>query len=144
MQVSGQGSGAAQSGRRFALASDGTEISAPLPIKLVDKAVFEGKPRIPLEDAVRWALDTLCMAGIGPRDAPSAAAWSLREWARSSRRASTDFFRVYVCGVLSPRDSAKKTYMEGMGSGGQSEIGRLLGPDPDGEDGPVVYGRAAG
>ena len=74
------------------------------------------KPCIDVGQAIRWAFDHLEGDWLQPRDAPSVGAWSLREWARSSPLARSDFYRLFAAKMLaipaqdglSPRRLSKK------------------------------------
>ena len=58
---------------------------------LVDPALFVGKWVHPLE-AIGWVANNLAFGGLTPTDAPSADAWDLLCWARSSKG---DFRKTY-------------------------------------------------
>ena len=75
-------------------------------VEMVPKSVFEGKGGVPIEDLVRWVLETYYVVDIRPEDAPNAAAWAMRRWAASGKRSERIFFRHIVPKFLASRDVA--------------------------------------
>jgi len=81
-----------------------------------DFRAIKRKPRIKIGQAIRWAFDHLEGEWVRPKDAPSIGAWSLREWARSSAAARTEFYRMFAAKLLAipgedesiPRQMSKK------------------------------------
>ena len=65
-----------------------------------DFRAVKRKPRVKIGQAIRWAFDHLEGDWVRPRDAPSIGAWSLREWARSSAAARTEFYRMFAAKLL--------------------------------------------
>ena len=58
------------------------------------------KPRIRIGQAIRWVFDNLEGDWVRPKDAPSAGAWSLRQWARSSTATRAEFYRIFAVRLL--------------------------------------------
>lgn len=102
----------------------------------VDLGALRGKPAVSVAQAAAWVFEYLDADWIIPADAPSAGAWSLREWAQSSLAARGDFYRLF----------ATKSVMQMQGKTRQAETDddvydravaeRLFGPgtgDPKAE-----------
>jgi len=88
---------------RHALSS----VSAPSPD---DVEALKTKPSISTMDAARWVFDHLDGDWIKPADAPSAGAWSLREWARTNTATRTEFYRMFGIKLLTPAQEKYERY----------------------------------
>jgi hypothetical protein len=71
------------------------------PFTKTDFRAISRKACIKIGQAIRWAFDHLEGDWLQPRDAPSIGAWSLREWARSSPTARTEFYRLFAAKMSS-------------------------------------------
>lgn len=79
----------------------------------VDLQALQGKPAVSVVQAAAWAFEHLDADWIKPADAPSPGAWSLREWARSSMTARSEFYRTFVAKiVLPPQEEARQAEAE--------------------------------
>ena len=84
---------------------NGSNGSAPK----VDLRVLKGKPAVNIADAAAWVFENLDCDWIAPADAPSAGAWSLLQWARSSMMARSEFYRNFASRVVSrPQEIQRK------------------------------------
>ena len=78
-------------------------------VPTVDLQALKGKPPASIVQAAAWAFEQLDCDWITPADAPSAGAWSLLEWARSSMAARTEFYRMFAARiVLPPQEEARQ------------------------------------
>jgi hypothetical protein len=84
--------------------SSGSNGSAPKP----DLSALKGKPAVTIAEAVAWASENLDCDSITPADAPSAGAWSMLQWARSSMAARGEFYRNFVVKFLAAPQEAKR------------------------------------
>ena len=64
-----------------------------------DLRALKGKPPVPVVEAATWAFEYLDADWIKPADAPSAGAWSLRDWARTRR---TEFYKLFAARIVMP------------------------------------------
>ena len=79
----------------------------------VDLRALKGKPTVSVVQAATWAFEHLDADWVSPADAPSAGAWSMREWARSSMAARSEFYRTFVAKlVMPPQEEARRTQEE--------------------------------
>jgi len=74
----------------------------------VDLSVLRGKPPVRIVDAAAWVFEMLDCDWVAPADAPSAGAWSLLTWARSSMAARSEFYKMFANKVVSPPQEAEK------------------------------------
>jgi len=115
-----------------------------------DLRALKGKPAVSVVQAAAWAFEQLDCDWITPADAPSPGAWSLREWARSSMAARTEFYRLFVAKVLLPpqedaRQAEKEREKRRMANGStQDAIERLLRRSDKHPDDVVKLGRPQG
>jgi hypothetical protein len=78
-------------------------------VPTVDLQALKGKPPVSIVNAAAWAFEYLDTDWITPTDAPSAGAWSLCAWARSSMAARTEFYRMFAARiVLPPQEEARQ------------------------------------
>lgn len=85
----------------------------PETVSKADLQALKGKPPVSIVQAAAWAFEQLDCDWITPADAPSPGAWSLREWARSSIAARTEFYRMFAARiVLPPQEEARQTEKE--------------------------------
>ena len=76
---------------------------------VVDLQVLKGKPPISVVRAALWAFENLDADWITPAEAPTAGAWSLRQWARSGIAARGEFYRTFVAKLVLPsQEKARK------------------------------------
>ena len=95
----------------------------------VDLRALMGKPTLPVAEAATWASEHLDADWVSPADAPSAGAWSMREWARSSMAARSEFYRTFVAKlVMPPQEEARRAKEEADAH--HSEFYRKLFGDP--------------
>ena len=73
-----------------AAAPASAEMAAMTPIA---REVFLGKTCSVLA-SIQWVADNLIVAGVGPEDAPSPAAWGLLTWAGQSPVSRLEFYRM--------------------------------------------------
>jgi hypothetical protein len=67
-----------------------------------DLRALKGKPAVSVVQAAAWAFEHLDADWVTPADAPSAGAWSMREWAKSNMAARTEFYRTFVARIVQP------------------------------------------
>jgi hypothetical protein len=79
-----------------------TASPAPAKTPAIDLSALKGKPPIPVAQSAAWVSEHLDADWITPADAPSASAWSMREWARSTPAARTEFYRIFVAKIVMP------------------------------------------
>ena len=119
----------------------------PGTVPKADLQAIKGKPPVSIVQAAAWAFEQFDCDWITPADAPSPGAWSLREWARSSIAARTEFYRLFVAKVLLPpqeeaRQAEKEREKRRMANGStQDAIERLLGRSDKHPDDVVKLGR---
>lgn len=108
---------------------------------LVDLSPLRGKPAVPIVDVIKWVMANLDVVGVMPAEAPSAGAWSMLYWARSSLSARGEFYRSFVVkllpkgadqespksGVEADEDEEQRAYM--LGLLGVEEGQRINEPD---------------
>ncbi len=91
-----------------------TEFPAPAAQATAEKApkadlrMLQGKPALPIAVAAVWVAEHLDADWITPPDAPSLGAWSIREWARSSPAARTEFYRTFIAKIVMPPQEAAR------------------------------------
>jgi len=94
-----------------------TEFPPPAPVAPVERGnapkadlrPLQCKPAIPVVQAAAWASEHLDDDWITPADAPSAGAWSMREWARSNMSARSEFYKTFVAKlVMPPQEAARR------------------------------------
>ena len=68
----------------------------------VDVSALKGKPPAPIVEAAAWVFENLDCEWVTPGEAPSAGAWSLLQWARSSMAARGEFYRTFAAKVVVP------------------------------------------
>ncbi len=118
--------------------------------RTVDLEALKGKPAVSVVQVATWAFEQLDCDWILPADAPSPGAWSLREWARSSMAARTEFYRLFVAKVLLPpqedaRQAEKEREKRRMADGAtQDAIERLLSRGDKHPEDVVKLGRPPG
>ncbi len=66
----------------------------------VPRRVFEGK-ECTANQAVEWVAENLEVRGIKPQDAPSAAAWAMLMWARTSPITKSEYWKHYYGKIIS-------------------------------------------
>ena len=69
---------------------------------------LQGKPAVKIVDAAAWVFENLDCDWITPADAPSAGAWSLLQWARSSMMARGEFYRNFANKVVAGPQAAQR------------------------------------
>ena len=69
-------------------------------VPLVDLSPLKGKPSVSILECVKWTMEHLDRRSVMPADAPSAGAWSMLFWARSSLSARGEFYRSFVVKLL--------------------------------------------
>lgn len=74
----------------------------------VDLHALRDKPKVPVVSAAAWAFEHLDANWVTPVDAPSAGAWSLLHWARSSMAARSEFYRTFVAKLVPALDEATR------------------------------------
>ena len=74
----------------------------------VDLTPLKGKPAVPVLEAATWVFEYLDCDWTMPADAPSAGAWSLLSWARSSMVARMAFYKMFGTKVISPPQEAAR------------------------------------
>jgi hypothetical protein len=96
----------------------------PAPSQKTDKATppvdllpLKGKQAVPIYEATKWVMENLDADWITPADAPSAGAWSMLRWARSSLAARGDFYRTFVSKLLPKGCSDPGAGRQGQESG---------------------------
>ena len=67
-----------------------------------DLAVLKNKPPVSVLEAAQWVFEHLDTDWIEPADAPSAGAWSLLQWARSSMTARSQFYKQFAQKLVMP------------------------------------------
>ena len=72
---------------------------------------------------------------ITPADAPSPGAWSMREWARSSPSARSDFYKTFVAKIVMPPQEEARRVAEERKARDRETYQRLFGhldlPEPE-------------
>jgi hypothetical protein len=99
-------------------------------VPTVDLRALNGKPAVTVVEAATWAFEYLDADWVTPADAPSAGAWSMREWARSSMAARSEFYRTFAARiVLQPQEQARQAEEKRRiaDSRVQADINRFLG-----------------
>ena len=80
---------------------------------VVELRALKGKQAVSVVEAATWAFEYLDADWIKPADAPSAGAWSLREWARSSMAARTEFYKMFATKlVMAPQEKGRENTAE--------------------------------
>lgn len=102
--------------------------------RTVDLRALKGKPAVSVVQAAAWAFEHLDTDWIEPADAPSAGAWSMREWARSSMTARSEFYRTFVAKLVLPPQEEAREAEEAAEAHNRELHRRLFGdlkPDPE-------------
>ncbi len=97
----------------------------------VNLRALKGKPAVPVVQAATWAFEYLDADWIKPVDAPSAGAWSMREWARTRR---TEFYKLFAAKlVMPPQENAcqNEEDAEAWERDLEKRLSGDLWPDPD-------------
>ncbi len=98
----------------------------------VDLRALKGKPAVSVVQAAAWAFEHLDDDWITPADAPSSGAWSMREWARSSMVARSEFYRTFVAKLVMPPQEAARQGQDERDAHDRDLEKRLFGyPKPD-------------
>ena len=102
---------------------------------VADLRALKGKPTVPVVQAAAWAFEHLDADWVTPADAPSAGAWSMREWARSSMATRSEFYKKFVAKLVMPSQEAARQAEEKAEADEVERYKRLFGdlkPDPQG------------
>jgi len=102
----------------------------------VDLTPLKGKPAVPVLEAATWVFEYLDCDWTMPADAPSAGAWSLLSWARSSMVARMAFYKMFGTKVISPPQEAVRKAENNADAHERELMARLFGkgesdPEPD-------------
>lgn len=73
-----------------------------------DLSCLCGKSGVSMLEAVQWVFDHLDAPWVQPVDAPSAGAWSLRDWARRHPGNRAEFYTTFVPKMLPTRQQLEK------------------------------------
>ena len=93
----------------------------------VDLRALKGKPTVSVAEAATWASEHLDADWVSPADAPGAGAWSMREWARSSMAARSEFCRTFVAKLVMPPQEEARRAKEEADAHARRVFGRLFG-----------------
>lgn len=93
---------------------------------LVDLSPLKGKPSVPILECVKWTTENLDKDSVTPADAPSAGAWSMLFWARSSLSARGEFYRSFVVKLL-PKGADQNSPNSGIGAiEDEADLARMM------------------
>jgi hypothetical protein len=108
----------------------------PGTVPKADPQALKGKPPVSIVQAAAWAFEQLDCDWITPADAPSPGAWSLREWARSSMSARSEFYRTFVAKLVMPPQEEARQAQEAA-EAHHRELEKRLSGDPQPPDPPM-------
>ncbi len=94
----------------------------------IDLQSLKGKSPVSVVLAATWAFENLDADWVLPADAPSAGAWSLREWARSNVVTRTEFYRMFAAKIVLPPQLAAHIAKEASDRQHQNLMKKMFGP----------------
>ena len=86
------------------------------------------KPQITVRRAVEWVFESVTVRDVTAEDAPSAGAWALLKWARSTPTNQSDFYKSFSSKMLPSRQQLDQEERKSDDASGVDEtIEHLLG-----------------
>ena len=68
----------------------------------LDMSVFDGRSAA-ITKCIEWVAETLALDDVDPATAPSALAWGMRSWARSTSQTTDEFWKSFVAKLVPSR-----------------------------------------